>query len=63
VIRTSQPLAALVVYMLEPLSGEGLLYWNFFDRYLVPQWGSGYYAYPVYRLNQKVDIISEKANY
>jgi hypothetical protein len=63
VIRTSQPLAALVVYMLEPLSGEGLIYWNFFDRYLVPQWGSGYYAYPVYRLNQKADIISEKVNY
>ncbi|MBK7095395.1 MAG: M14 family metallopeptidase [Saprospiraceae bacterium] len=62
VVRTSQPLAALAVYLLEPQSGDGLLYWNFFDRYLVPQWGDGYYPYPVYRLNYKVDFASEKVN-
>lgn len=62
VIRTSQPLAALAVYLLEPMSGEGLLYWNFFDRYLVPQWGDGYYHYPVYRINYKAEIISDKVN-
>jgi hypothetical protein len=24
--------------------------WNFFDKYLVPQWGAGYYTYPVYKV-------------
>ena len=62
VVKTSQPLATLAVYLLEPQSGDGLLYWNFFDRYLVPQWGSGYNPYPVYRVNNIVDIISEKIN-
>ena len=29
---------------------DGLLKWNFFDRYLVPQWGSYFFPYPIYRL-------------
>ncbi|MGE5357123.1 MAG: M14 family metallopeptidase [Deltaproteobacteria bacterium] len=59
VVKTAQPLAALISYLFEPQSGEGLLYWNFFDRYLVPQWGSGYYPYPVYRVNKKTNILSD----
>lgn len=50
VIRTSHPLANLAAYLLEPESNDGLMTWNFFDRYLVPQWGSGFNTYPVYRL-------------
>ena len=30
-VRTSQPLGNLVVYLLEPLSEDGLGTWNFFD--------------------------------
>lgn len=50
IVRTSQPLANVASYLLEPESGDGFLFWNYFDRYLVPQWGSGYYPYPVYRV-------------
>lgn len=58
VIRTAQPLANLAAYLLEPESNDGLLTWNFFDRYLVPQWGRGFYPYPVYKVISKTDIVS-----
>jgi hypothetical protein len=50
VIRMAQPLANVAAYLLEPESDDGLLTWNFLDRYLVPQWGRGYNPYPVSRL-------------
>lgn len=50
VISMDQPLANVAAYLLEPESGDGLLTWNFLDRYLVPQWGRGYYSYPVYKI-------------
>jgi hypothetical protein len=53
VIRTAQPLANVAVYLLEPQSNDGLVTWNFFDRYLVPQWGIGYNSYPVYKVMNK----------
>ncbi len=53
VIRTGQKLGSLIAYLLEPQSDDGLLVWNYFDRYLVPQWGGSYYPYPVYRLVEK----------
>jgi hypothetical protein len=59
VIRTSQPLANLISYLLEPQTNDGLLLWNFFDRYLVPQWGRGYNPYPVYKVMQKTDLNSQ----
>ena len=58
VIRTAQPLANLAAYLLEPESNDGLLTWNFFDRYLVPQWGRGFYPYPVYKVINKTEISS-----
>ena len=56
IIRTAQPLGGLVAYLLEPLSDDGLLKWNFFDKYLVSQWGSRYYPYPVYKVPNKTKI-------
>jgi len=56
VIRSAQPLANLVSYMLEPQTNDALILWNFFDRYLVPQWGRGYNAYPVYRLMKHTEL-------
>ena len=56
VIRTSQPLGRLIAYLLEPQISDGLLFWNFFDRYLEPQWGRGFYPYPVYRLMEVTDL-------
>jgi Zinc carboxypeptidase len=62
VIRTAQPLANLAAYLLEPQSNDGLLTWNFFDRYLVPQWGRGYYPYPVYKVINPVDLNTMPLN-
>ena len=56
VIRTAQPLANLAAYLLEPQSNDGLLTWNYLDRYLVPQWGMGFNSYPVYKVLDKTDL-------
>jgi hypothetical protein len=56
VVRTAQPLANLAAYLLEPQSNDGLMTWNYLDRYLVPQWGMGYYPYPVYKIISPVDL-------
>jgi len=56
VVRTAQPLANVAAYLLEPQSNDGLMTWNFFDRYLVPQWGTGYYPYPVYKIMDNIDL-------
>ena len=63
VVRTSQPLANLAAYLLEPLSNDGLLTWNYFDRYLVPQWGMGFNPYPVYKVIDKTDLKTEKIKF
>lgn len=44
IISTAQPLGTLAVYLLEPLSDDGLVTWNFFDPRLRP---GG--IYPVFR--------------
>jgi hypothetical protein len=60
VIRTAQPLANLAAYLLEPQSNDGLMTWNFLDRYLVPQWGMGYNPYPVYKVIDKTDLKTQE---
>ncbi|MCX6329491.1 MAG: M14 family metallopeptidase [Bacteroidia bacterium] len=59
VVRTAQPLANLAAYLLEPQSNDGLMTWNYLDRYLVPQWGMGYYPYPVYKIIDRTDLKTE----
>jgi len=56
VIRTAQPLANLAAYLLEPQTNDGLLTWNFMDRYLLPQWGKGFNAYPIYKIMDATEI-------
>lgn len=56
IIRTAQPLANLAAYMLEPQTNDGLLTWNLLDRYLLPQWGNGFNAYPVYKIIKPIKI-------
>jgi dipeptidyl-peptidase-4 len=58
-IPMAQPLGKVAAYLLEPESDDGLLVWNFFDRYLVPQWGRGQQVYPVYKLLQPTPLIKE----
>jgi len=60
VVKTAQPLEKVLVYLLEPQTGEGFVFWNFWDKYLVPQWGNGYMAFPVYRLNKAMDLPIKK---
>jgi hypothetical protein len=56
VVRTAQPLGNLIAYLLEPQSNDGLVFWNYFDRYLVPQWGIGFNPVPVYKVMDRVDM-------
>jgi hypothetical protein len=50
VIKTGQPLGNLAACLFEPESNDGLLKWNFLDRFLVPQWGRGFLPYPIYKV-------------
>ena len=59
-ILTAQPLGRLASYLLEAESDDSLLVWNFFDRYLVPQWGRQPQIYPVYRLRKPAHLVKEK---
>jgi hypothetical protein len=49
----------LIAYLLEAESDDGLLAWNFFDRYIIPQWGTAKIKYPVYRHLQPVHFPRE----
>ncbi len=51
-VPMNQRLANLAAYLLEAQSDDSLLKWNFFDRYIVAQWGTRYYPYPVYRITK-----------
>lgn len=55
-IETAQPLGSLAAYLLEPESDDGLMVWNFFDRYLVSQWRGQPQTCPVYRLLKPVKL-------
>jgi len=59
VVRTAQPLANVAAYLLEPETDDGLLYWNYWDKYLVPQWGGMFLPYPVAKVLTKQEIPSK----
>ena len=52
VVSTAQPLGALAACLLEPESDDGLVCWNYLDKYLSSSWGGGTVGttVPVYRL-------------
>ncbi|MBU1012295.1 MAG: M14 family metallopeptidase [Bacteroidetes bacterium] len=60
IVRTGQKLGNLVAYLLEPESDDGLLYWNYFDKYLAPQWGRNYFPYPVFKVMKKTELPTIK---
>ena len=60
IVRTSQKLGYLVAYLLEPQSDDGLMLWNYFDKYLVPQWSRNNNPYPVYKVINSIEIKSTK---
>ena len=60
IVWMNQPLAALIFYLLEPESDDGLVNWNFLDEELdraEKQAGSA--AYPVYRLKANLKVARE----
>ena len=59
VVRTAQPLGTLAAYMLEPRSDDGLVTWNYLDRYLTRQWGGGFGDYPVLRIMDTEPLPTE----
>ncbi len=59
VVRTGQPLGRLAAYLLEPESDDGLLVWNYFDKYIVSQWGRGFQTVPVYKLYTPKALAAE----
>jgi hypothetical protein len=59
-VSTAQPLGALAAYLLEPESDDGLIAWNFFDRYLVPQWGRSPQTCPVYKLYAPANLVATR---
>jgi dipeptidyl-peptidase-4 len=51
-VDLAQPLAWLAFYLLEPQSDDGLVYWNYFDEYLLKQGvDKGNVPYPVLKTN------------
>jgi murein tripeptide amidase MpaA len=58
-VRTAQVLGPLAAALLEPESDDGLVTWNFFDRYLAAQWGNQPQPYPVYRVLEMPRLVTE----
>ena len=58
-VSLAQPLANVAAQLLEPESTDGLVVWNFFDRYLAFQWIPQPMEYPVYRLREPAQLVAE----
>lgn len=52
-VRTTQPLASLIFYLLEAESDDGFVRWNFLDAYL----DKGK-TYPIYKLTSEIKVAS-----
>jgi hypothetical protein len=59
-VSTAQVLGPLAAALLEPESDDGLVYWNFFDRYLAPQFGGQPPPFPVYKLHEPARLVTER---
>jgi len=58
-VPMAQPLANVAAYLLEPRSNDGLVFWNYFDLYLAFQWWPEPREYPVYKLHERVSLVTE----
>lgn len=59
IVKTGQKLGLLVASLLEPFADDNLAKWNFFDRYLVPQWGRNFNPFPIHKIINKIDLVTE----
>jgi hypothetical protein len=62
IVMMSQPLSNVVAYLLEPESDDGLVRWNFFDRYITKQWSASPLAFPVMKLYETKNIPKQVIN-
>ncbi len=56
VVVLNQPIYRLISVLLEPDSTDSLVSWNYFDSWLVTQWGGRLLPYPVLRLDTLKEI-------
>jgi hypothetical protein len=61
-VSTAQALGSLAAYMLEPETDDGLVVWNYFDRYLTRQWRMEAQTYPVFKQTEQLNLVKEPAN-
>ena len=61
-VGLDQPLAPLIATLLEPESDDGLLVWNFFDRYLTAEWSRRLGDYPILKLFGKAPALRQIEN-
>jgi hypothetical protein len=61
-VTTAQALGAVATSLLEPESDDGLVVWNYFDRYLAAQWGGPLQAFPVFKLRTPVSLVTERVS-
>jgi hypothetical protein len=57
-VSTAQPLGGLAAYLLEPESDDGLILWNYFDKFLASSWGGSGAgtSVPVHRLLKSAEL-------
>ena len=58
-VSTAQALGNLAAFMLEPETNDGLVVWNYFDRYLATQWSNAPQTYPVFKQVEAVNIVKK----
>jgi len=58
-VGMAQPLANVAAQLLEPESPDGLVTWNFLDRYLAFQWIPQPMESPVYKLHQAAQLVTD----
>ncbi|HDZ11093.1 MAG TPA: hypothetical protein ENH53_02690 [Bacteroidetes bacterium] len=61
-VGMNQPLAPLIATLLEPESDDGLLVWNFFDRYLTAEWSRRLGDYPVFKVFDRAPALRKIVN-
>jgi hypothetical protein len=59
-VPMAQALGHLAASLLEPESDDGMVYWNFFDRHLATQWSSAVQLYPVFKLMEPAQLVTER---
>lgn len=59
-VTNAQALGHLVTSLLEPESDDGLVVWNYFDRYLAAQWSREPQTHPVFKVFANINLVTER---